>query len=88
MVKKIRVNNKWRLIMVNMTEKRQLWKYVSMNIKGADEENTSFGLPAKMLDRKSGFGSKVATQEVNTDKDPVLAPIRKRKFLENRLQFD
>jgi hypothetical protein len=50
-----------------------------MNIEGADEENTSFGLPAKMLDRKSGFGSKVAPQEVNTDKDRVFSPHTKRE---------
>jgi hypothetical protein len=61
--------------MVNMTEKRQR----SMNIKSADEENTSFGLPAKMLDRKSGFESKVATQEVNMDKDRVFSPHTKKE---------
>jgi hypothetical protein len=30
--------------MANMTEKRQLGDIRSMNIKGADEENTLFGL--------------------------------------------
>lgn len=62
-----------------MTEKRQLGDIRSVNIKGADEENTSFGLPAKILDRKSGFESKVTTQEVNADKDRVFSRHTKKE---------
>jgi hypothetical protein len=49
-----------------------------MKIKGADEENTAFGLPAKAVDHKSGFDDEVAKQEVETGNNLRLRPREKK----------
>lgn len=46
----------------------------SKRIKGGDEENSAFGLPAKIADHKAGFEREVAKQEVETGKHRRLRP--------------
>jgi hypothetical protein len=57
----------------------------SKRIKGADEENTAFGLPAKALDEKSGFKGEVAKEEVQTGNDRRLRPSEKKDIPQESL---
>lgn len=45
-----------------------------MRIKDSDEENTTFGLPARVADQKPGFDGEVAKQQVETRHDRRLHP--------------
>lgn len=51
--------------MANMSPKR---------IQRDDEENTGFGLPAKVADHKSGFDRSVAKKEAETGKNRRRRP--------------
>lgn len=61
-----------------MAGKRQLGDMRSMRFKGADEENTAFGLPAKAVDQKSGFEGEVAKQEGEAGNNRRLRPREKK----------
>ena len=61
-----------------MAGKRQLGDMRSTRTKGADEENTAFGLPVKVVDHKSGFDGEVAKQEVEAGKNRRLRPREKK----------
>lgn len=50
----------------------------SMRIKGADEENTAFGLPAKTADHKSGFYGDIVKQEVESGNNHRRRPREKK----------
>lgn len=45
---------------------------------GADERDTSFGFPEKIVDQKSGFDSEVAKEEVETGNNRRLRPREKK----------
>lgn len=43
-------------------------------MEGADEKDTSFGFPEKVVDQKSGFDGQVAKEEVETGNNRRLRP--------------
>jgi hypothetical protein len=51
----------------------------SKRIKGGDEENSGFGLPARIADHRAGFEHKVAKQEVETGKNRRLRPSKEKE---------
>jgi hypothetical protein len=57
----------------------------SKRIKGADEQNTAFGLPAKALDEKSGFKGEIAKEEVQSGNDRRLRPREKKDIPQESL---
>ena len=56
-----------------------------MRIKGADEENTAFGLPAKVVDLKSGFDGEIAKQEAQKDNNRRRRPREKKDIPQEAL---
>jgi hypothetical protein len=57
----------------------------SKRIKGGDEENTAFGLPAKVVDHKSGFDRGVAEQEAETGKNRRRRPSEEKDIPQEAL---
>lgn len=56
-----------------------------MRIKGADDENTAFGLPAKTVDQKPGFDGEIAKQEVESSNNRRLRPTDKKDIPQESL---
>jgi len=57
----------------------------SKNIKGSDEENTSFGVPEKVVDLKAGFQREVAKQEGETHSDQRRRPSEEKDIPQESL---
>ncbi len=57
----------------------------SKRIEDTDEENTEFGLPAKLVDHKPGLDLEVAKQELETDNNRRLRPREKKDIPQESL---